>query len=195
MNLQTVIKTSTLKKIFLPLFIIGAIFLSSCKKENGGGRHCWQLIDNAGNNLNIICDRTENELIACINNGNCGSFMGGATFTSCNYFNADGPKSCYLINGQASEQPLTEDQARVYASCFGSRQGSYVKADCLDCAFWYHREKRTYKPTNAFVYSTITRQKFCGDTLATLYPGRQIIRKDDADSLIVIQFSNNGTNW
>ena len=41
----------------------------------------------------------------------------------------------------------------------------------------------------------ITKQKFCGDTLSTLYQGRQIIRKDDADSLVIIQFSNNGTNW
>ncbi|RYD81965.1 MAG: hypothetical protein EOP53_04955 [Sphingobacteriales bacterium] len=183
-----------MKKIFSALLLCW-VFLSSCNHDKSlDAKHCWQLIDNAGNNLNYICDKTEAELIACVNNNTCGVFNAGAGLNNCNYYMADGPKSCYLINGVVTEQ-ITESQAALYAKCFFGSTGNYIKTDCDPCVFWYHREKRFRKPSTQFVYTQITKEKFCGDTLATLYQGRQIIRKDDADSLVIIQFSKDATNW
>ena len=177
------------------VFVCSLLFLISCKRDAPAAqKHCWQIIDNVGNAMANICDKTEAELLACVNNGSCGSFTGITPLTSCNYYQTDGPKDCYLINGSVSEE-ITESQAKTYANCFGNRSGVYTRATCIPCAFWFHRKKSTYKPNNSFTYSTITRQRFCGDTLQTLFPGRQLIIKDDADSLIVIQFSDNGTNW
>jgi hypothetical protein len=181
-----------MKTVIRTLFICFILF-TSCKKESST-KHCWQLVDNAGNNLAIVCNKTESQLIACVNNSSCGSFVNGGSISNCNYYNTDGDRFCWKI-GTAYLRDLTEGQAAMYARCYYSN-ATPVKTDCsFACTRWYHREKRTYKPTSNITYSTITFENFCGDTLTTLYQGRQIVRKDDADSLIVIQFSNNGTNW
>jgi hypothetical protein len=180
-------------KTFLPGIIICFILFIGCKKETEK-RHCWQLIDNVGNDLNAVCDKTEAELLYCVKNNTCGTYFNGGSITSCNYYQTDGDRFCWKINNSYFRD-ITESQANLYARCF---YGNAIPAK-VDCSFacqrWYHREKKTYKPTSSITYSFVTLENFCGDTVATLYQGRQIIRKDDADSLIVTQFSNNGINW
>ena len=194
MNTATFLNSGIAKTVLLTLAT--GILISSCKRDKPAAeKHCWQVIDVVGNNLNYICDKTEAELLACAKAGTCGILNGGPGFSNCNYYMADGPKECYNINGSVYPEKITESHAALLAKCFGNRSGVYFKTTCVICAFWYHREKRTYKPTNTFVYSQITRQQFCSDTLATLYQGRQVTRKNDEDSLIVIQFSNDGTTW
>lgn len=150
------------------------------------------MVDNIGNNLNVICDKTESELVECVNSGACGNYGGPAT--SCNYYKVEGDRYCWKVNNYYYGS-MTENEVAFRARCYHGNAG-YVRADCsLACTFWFHREKRTYKPNNTITYSQVTKELFCGDTAATIYHGRQIIRKDDADSLIVIQFSNNGINW
>ncbi len=182
-----------MKKLLSILLLSCCGFLFSCENDQDpADRHCWTIIDALGNTVGQVCNRTEAELLLCASNGSCG-FPSGTILTQCDYYQSDGAKFCYSFNGTYAGE-LTESQAAVYGRCFFGG-ATPVKVNCQNCAFWYHREKRTYKPTGQFVFSSITRQNFCGDTLTTLYQGRQIIRKDDADSLVVIQFSNNGTNW
>jgi hypothetical protein len=167
------------------------LFFMSCKKESNK-KYCWQMTDNIGNDLNVICDKTEAELLDCVNSGACGIY--GGPVTNCNYYKVEGDKFCWKINNYYFRD-ITENRATLMARCFFGN-ATVIKTDCsFACAFWFHREKRTYKPNSTITYSQVTKENYCADTLATLYQGRQIIRKDDADSLIVIQFSNNGINW
>jgi hypothetical protein len=172
------------------------ISIMSCKKDKAEelpAKHCWQIVDFAGNNLAEICDKTEAELLACVANNSCGSFLGGNTLTSCNYYQSDGEKFCYQI-GNITPDPMTESQAKLIAKCYYGN-APLIKLDCVACKFWYTREKRQKKPAEPINYTPGIKRNYCGDTLTKIYQGRQIIKKDDADSLIVLQFSNNGTNW
>lgn len=176
---------------FLTFFIV---FFTGCKKNESEKRYCWQLIDNSGNDLTAICDKTEAELLDCVKNNQCGIFNNGNAITNCNYYKIEGSRFCWKINNNYLRD-LTENQAALYARCFYGN-ATAVKIDCsFACTPWYNRRKLTYKPNNSTTYSQITSQIYCGDTLATIYQGRQITIKDDIDSLIVIQFSNNGINW
>ncbi len=177
-------------KRFLPLlaFVI-FILIAGCKK-NSDKRACWQIIDFSGTDVTTICDKTEAELLECANNGTCGY----GNITSCNYYKIGGEKYCWKI-GNSYINDITENKAKLLATCFMGG-ATPTKIDCsLSCRNWYHREKKTYKPANTTTYSPTTIERFCGDTLSKLYHGRQITRKDNADSLIIIQFSNNGTSW
>jgi hypothetical protein len=184
-------------KVFITILsIYFFISIVSCKKdkaEDESAKHCWQLIDYNGNNLSEICDKTESELIACVTNSTCGSFLGGNTITSCNYYQTDGEKFCYQI-GNITPDPMTESQAKLIAKCYYGN-APLIKLDCVTCKFWYTREKLQKKPAGNINYSAVTKRNYCGDTLTKIFQGKQVIRKDDADSLVIIQFSNNGQNW
>lgn len=182
-----------LVSILLTAFII---FNVSCKKDNASSkRACWQLIDFSGNYLNQVCDKTEAELIACVGDSSCGNYAGlPRPLTNCFYFKKGGDEFCWLINGTSFIKNKTEAEAQLLARCFWNN-GTLQNMGCNDCKLWFNREKRTYKPTSSVSFSVISNRYYCTDTLATLYSGREIIRKDDADSLIVIQFSDDGVNW
>lgn len=171
------------------------LFLSlvnfTCKKD-AEKKHCWQIIDAVGNDMGMVCDKTEAELIECVNNNSCG-FSTGGTLTSCFYYKAEGEEYCWFVDDRYMIR-ATENKLALLRKCFNFNSTA-VKVDCNYCQFWYSRKKSTYKPDGRFAYSPISRQEYCGDTTKTLYQGRQIVIKDDLDSLIVIQFSNDGTNW
>ena len=175
--------------------IIGTVFclliFISCKKT--GEKFCWQIQDDNGNKVNIVCDKTEKELRQCITDGSCVFPLELRHITPCRYFKIEGDKKCWMV-GNDYLQDIVENDARAFSNCFGGGVEP-VETSCRDCKVWYHRKKMTFKPANTFLYSVTKREYFCGDTARTLFQGRQIIIKDDADSLIVIQFSNNGTNW
>lgn len=180
-----------MKQVVVLLFSITSLFCLSCKKQSA--KHCWQIMDALGNEMNIVCDKTEAELTECLNNRTCGD--AGAVITKCNYYISGGEKFCCLLDGSYFED-VTENKLALLKGCFGIDMNATVeKVRCGYCKIWYVREKRIYKPSSAITYSTITRNNFCGDTTLTLFQGRQIVRKDDADSLITIQFSSNGSDW
>jgi hypothetical protein len=160
-------------KKFVLLFLI---FFSSCKKE-GEPRFCWQLVDNLGNEMGTECNKTEAEIAATYSN-------------PCSYYKVDGPEFCWFINNQTFVKNKTENWVQHFTQCSGG--GTAMKVNCNYCSDYYTRSKYTYKPNNSFFYSQVSFQKFCGDTVATLYHGRQIIIKDTPDSLIVVQFSTTG---
>jgi hypothetical protein len=177
------------------LILTAVIFLSTgCKKNSEEDtKYCWQVVDNTGNKLVVICDKTETELKDCIQNNICGIFNIG-TVTDCNYYKAGGDKFCWNINNNYYRD-YTETEAAFRARC-GLVTTPPIKVDCnFVCERWYNRTKRTYKPANTTTYSMVRIENYCGDTLTTLYPGRQIILKNDMDSLVVFQFSRNGVDW
>lgn len=111
----------------------------------------------------------------------------------CGYYKTGGEKFCWTVNGNFLKE-VTQAEAEYYARCFGGN-ATPAKVDCNFCGRWYHREKRTYKVTNTATYSPVRIETFCGDTAKTIFHGRQVIKKDSPDSLIVLQFSSDGTTW
>jgi len=176
---------------FVLLLLSLGLFNYSCKKE-GEKKYCWQIIDNLGNDMGVVCDKTEAELLACVNNGTCGFYTGG-TLTSCFYYKSEGVEFCWIIDSSYMVK-ATENKLALLRKCFNFSSAA-IKVDCNYCQFWYSRKKSTYKPDGRFAYSPITFRQYCGDTTRTLYQGREVIIRNDADSLIVIQFSNDGMNW
>jgi hypothetical protein len=121
--------------------------------------------------------------------------MSAAYGNPCSYYKYD-EKFCWLVNDSLFFKDIPEDGVRQAMNCFWQKPNyTAVKVGCDYCKKFYHRLKKTYKPANTFTYSTITLQQFCGDTAQKLFPGRQIIEKETADSLIVRQFSGDGIQW
>lgn len=172
-----------MKRGFGTLVTVLLVLLTGCKKSGPASeqRFCWQLVDAYGNYLQKICGKTESEIKSLYPN-------------SCSYFKSVGEKSCWLV-GNRFLLAMTQEEVDLYRQCFHPNSATPVKVDCNYCQKWYHREKRTYKPASTITYSQVTAEQFCGDTTAKLYQGRQIVLRETADSLIVLQFSNNGTNW
>lgn len=162
------------------LILLCLLFASfmGCKKDSP--KFCWQKVDNFGNRLEVVCNKTKAEMQMLYPN-------------SCSYFKAGGEKFCWMRNGVFIKD-ASQEEIDYVNRCFGAT-GTATKVDCSYCGRWYHREKRTYKPTNTATYSTVTIETFCGDTAKTIFQGRQVLIRETADSLIVRQFSNNGTNW
>lgn len=171
---------------FVQLIFFAAVMLAGCIKQNPATtlldrRYCWQRIDNYGNPLEQVCNKTEVEIKALYPN-------------DCSYYKNEGEKACWLVNNSLLPQ-ITKEGAELMARCFFTSAGSPVKVDCNYCQTFYHRRKMTYKPANTISYSLVTSERFCGDTATKLYQGRQVVLKDTPDSLVVLQFSSNGTNW
>ena len=164
-----------IKTAFILLFI--ATFISvSCKKESNT-KYCWQVVDVFGQELHSVCNKTEPEMQTDYPN-------------SCGYYKI-GEEYCWLIDDSTFIPDRTEDYIARYIHCYGNFN-SYRKVACDYCKRWFTRQKITYKPNNFFTFSPVYVKQYCGDTLHTLYQGRQIILRETADSLITIQFSNNG---
>ena len=155
------------------------ILICSCTKRNDDIKHCWKLYDYNADELGIICDVTETEV----------KNMPNVTF----YHNRNEPRFCWLT-GTAPNQVYWEDAPESFIA-WRTGNISRVKVACGYCARWFHRIKRSYKPTGNFAYSQVTVQRFCGDTISKLYTGRQDTLKNTLDSLVVRQFSSDGANW
>ena len=159
------------RKIFIVALL--AVFIGvSCKKDKA---YCWQLVDAFGNEMNSVCGKTEKE-------------MQTAYPKPCNYYKIEGTKYCWYTSNRGFIKDKPEAYITKLKQCFNL--SSPVKVACDYCQTWYTRQKNTYKPTNTITYSTVHVQQYCGDTVHTLYKGREILVRETADSLITIQFSN-----
>jgi hypothetical protein len=148
---------------------------SSCIKA--GNKYCWQTLDAFGNPVITVCDKSEAQM--------------KASYPSpCNYYKLSDNQYCWLIDSNIFIKDKPEDYINHYLQCYNHT--SAKKVPCDYCQTWYTRQKSTYKPNNTFRYSIVTMQRLCGDTVHTLFPGREIILRETADSLIVLQFSNDG---
>src|SRR5258708_15344904 len=173
--------------------IICLSFLVSCTKESNQ-KHCWQIVDNLGNNLTQICDKTEAQLIACAKNGTC-NIAPGTDLKPCSYYMSDTKQYCWLINNRYYYNKMTEDEVNKLMQCHFPG-GTASKADCnSNCQNWYSRKKSTSLQTEMFTYSPVTFRTWCGDSADIINSNRKIILKSDFDSLIIIQFSIDGIYW
>jgi hypothetical protein len=159
------------------ILLLGAILIVfSCKKESNT-KYCWQLVDPLGNNINSVCDKTPSEMQSSYPN-------------SCSYYQMGGEEYCWLVDGNIFIKNATENSINHYFQCYGGLHAEKVACDY--CQNWYSRQKNTYKPNNTFTYSPVHLQHYCGDTVHTLFQGREIVLRESTDSLITLQFSNNG---
>lgn len=184
-------KFQVIPKVLISFILLSLPVLTGCKKESNQ-KACWQVVDNLGNNLFEVCNKTETELIACMKDGSCSN---GYTqeITNCNYIKEGGEKFCWIINNRYYNN-FTQNEVDHLLGCY-LRGYTAVKANCDDCQNWYSRKKSTYIPGGNFVYSPVTFATYCGDSAHLIANSGQIIIKSDADSLIVIQFSFDGITW
>lgn len=170
-------------------------FLGCYKENKGVDRYCWQLLDFAGNEINSVCDKTEEEFRDCITKGTCGVYITYPdSLLKCNYFRIEGQRQCWEVNGRLVKN-LYENQAKLYSRCYWG--GVKVnKVDCSNyCHNWYTRERRLYKPTNTITYSEVKMNRWCGDQLVDLYSKTEKLIRGTSDSSIYLQYSLNGTDW
>jgi hypothetical protein len=160
------------------ILLLATVICGSCKKETNE-RACWQLMDALGNELNTICDKTEAEMEA--------AFPG-----NCSFFKAEGEKFCWLIRDNHFVKDATVHKVNHIIRCFYATVPVPVKVSCDYCQVWYSRQKSMYKPTGSFIYSPVRSEQYCGDTARTLFQGRQVTIRETVDSLVTLQFSNNG---
>ncbi len=164
-------------KLLISLFVL--VIISSCKKESNN-QACWQVIDQLGNDVGTVCNKTEAAMLAQYQ-------------SPCAYYRTGGEKFCWLIGGSQFLKDATEEKLNHTIRCFYSATPSVTKVACDYCQAWYTREKRIYKPNNTFSYSQVRSEQFCGDTARTLFQGKQVTIRETGDSLIAVQFSNNGS--
>lgn len=156
------------------MLLMAAFITQACEKPDQ--EYCWQVIDNLGNDIYQVCGKTQSEMEEDFPN-------------SCNYYKA-GDLFCWYTDGGVFIEDRSESYIEHAQQCFGL--GNATKVSCDYCDKYYTREKHTYKPTGSFQYSTVRFQQYCGDTAQVLFHGREIILRDTPDSLITVQFSNNG---
>jgi hypothetical protein len=159
------------------LFILFLLMLTivSCKKASNE-EYCWQLIDPLGNPINSVCGKTESEMLS--------SYP-----TPCSYYRL-GNNYCWFIDGTIFLKDKPEDYINHFLQCYNHT--SAIRVTCDYCQNWYTRQKNTYKPNNTVSFGPILVKQYCGDTVNTLYQGREITLRETTDSLIKLQFSNNG---
>lgn len=138
-------------------------------------RYCWMLVDQAGVLMGRICDRTEKQMSDSV--------------PSCNYYKLGGQEFCWLIDGTTYIENAPEEYVKLVIRCFG-KKNIYEKVACGYCQKWYTRQKNIYKPDNTVTYSSVKVERFCGDTVKTLYNRRNITLRETTDSLIVLEFGN-----
>ena len=151
--------------------------LLACSKENK--KYCWAIVDALGNQYGQECDKSEKEMAEKYSN-------------SCSYYKEEDQKFCWMMNGNFIKN-ASEAQMEHARRCFA--QPVATKVDCSYCEKLYSREKRTYKPNSTTSYTSVTFKTYCGTDLTAIPANKQITRKDDADSLIIIQFSVDGATW
>ncbi|MBC7948149.1 MAG: hypothetical protein H7Y42_09745 [Chitinophagaceae bacterium] len=143
----------------------------SCKKDKD---RCWQVYDMLGNDMGVICGKTEAEVQTLY-----GPF----------YDRVGAEKYCWKItysNGTISyPENMTEKMISLW---FSANATSTQKIDCGFCERWLTREKSVVKLSGQFMYSQARSQDYCGDTCATLFPGRSILLRETPDSLIYHEF-------
>jgi hypothetical protein len=152
------------------LFFIIVTFFVACTKNK---EYCWQAYDALGNEIGIVCHKSESEMTA----------QYGIYFDR-----ADAKKYCWKIQYPGSVFSYPENITEKMAGIFF--QGAVIreKFPCGYCQKWMSREKDLYKPTGGFMYKQIKVEQYCGDTCATIFAGRIVVIRDTPDSLITVEF-------
>jgi hypothetical protein len=164
--------------LILSLFTILNI---SCERTNPVDpeitKFCWNVLDPLLVVMNTVCDKTAAEMATAYPNNW--------------YYKSDEQLKCYYET--STNAFLKNFPPSLLGKVFPNR--NFTEVSCSYCARWFYREKKKYLPTNSITYSPMTVKQFCGDTLSTLFRGREIPLRQSADSIITLQFSDNGTDF
>lgn len=152
------------------LYFLIVLFLVACTKNK---EHCWQVYDNLGNQMSIVCGKTEAEI-----KEQYGIF----------YDRADAKKYCWMIQFGGSSTTYVENITEKMLGVFFPGGIIREKVPCGYCQRWSSREKDLYKPTGSFMFKPIKVEQYCGDTCATIFVGRVVVIRDTPDSLITVEF-------
>jgi len=173
------------------LFGVLILFLFSNCEKILEERCDWQIVDASGNIQGVFYNKTEAQFLACTNcgvssNGQSGIPL-GQILKSCDYYSLCDPKYCWSIGDR-----YLENTSEKFVNCFFP---TAVKVDCNSCGNWFTRRKTTYIPSNSTNYSRVTSKFYCGDTALIFKSGAQFVIKQTTDSLILLQYSKDGTVW
>jgi hypothetical protein len=166
-------------KNYLFLLVIFAATFSCTEKPvvEEQTKFCWNIVDYNFVFIKAICDKTAAEIAVDYPDGF--------------YYRSDEPLKCWY---EASSNSFAKNMPLSLLKKF-SPTINYVEANCNYCAQWYYREKRKYLPNNSITYTNRIGKTLCGDTLTTLFRGREVFLRQSTDSFIVRQFSDNGYDW
>ena len=122
-------------------------------------KFCWNITT-----FNLVfvvkeCDKTETEIAAAYPNN---YFYKSDEALKCWY---EASSNTYIANCPQSLLPKIAPNKTM------------VQVNCGYCAQWYYREKRKYIPNNSFTYTPTTVTRLCGDTVQTLFRGREVFFK------------------
>jgi hypothetical protein len=167
-------------KSTLTLFLF-TILNISCERTNpidpASIKYCWNITNSQLVVTKTVCDKTASEIATEYPDGW--------------YYKTDEVLKCYFeLNSNVF---LKNFPPSLLNKAYPNR--TFGEASCSYCARWFYREKSRYLPNNTITYSPMTVKQFCGDTLATLYRGREVPLRQSTDSIVTLQFSDNGTNW
>ncbi len=170
-----------MKQFLFLLFIIAASVSCGDKPavvdEPVQTKFCWKITDFNLILITTVCDKTEAEV--------------AAEYPNNYYYKSDEPLKCWYSansNTYLPNCPLSLLTKVAPGKVF-------VQVNCGYCAFWYHREKKKYLPNNSITYGITRVERLCGDTVLTLFRGREVFLRQSTDSIIVRQFSDNGNDW
>ena len=150
------------------LFFASVLMLFACKKNK---EHCWQVYDRSGNAMGVECDKTESEIQA-----KYGQY----------YERADAPKYCWIYTSGNGTINYSENITEKYVALF--MNNTMEKVACGYCQQWNTRQKIMLKPSGVYFLGGSQVQQYCGDTCSTLYAGKLVVIRENADSVIYRQF-------
>jgi hypothetical protein len=178
--MKQLITALTIKLTFLVMLLVFLTGIGCRKKDHQPEepKYCWGVLDGSGVPIGKICNRTETEMKDSLPN-------------ACYYYKLGDEEFCWLVDSSMYIENVPKNYIKQVLKCYNKT--SYKKVTCGYCQSWYTRQKNTYKPANTVTYSPVRVQRLCGDTVKTLYQGRQITLRETSDSLIVLQFSKNAS--
>lgn len=167
---------------YISLALIVFAFCSSCTKEKDPNdsfpRYCYVITNPNLDSLKTVCNKTIHDMAREYPDGW--------------YYKSDAELLCWY---NASTRQFVKKCPINLALRVAPGGGSISSVSCDYCASWFHRVKRKYVPTGGITYDLAIKEQFCADSLRTLFRGREIPVRQSADSVITLQFSDNGINW
>ena len=171
------------------LILITALFLDiGCNKQDSSQKYDWQIVDGSGNQLNIVYNKTEQELIHCTT---CGTSDTPRYLTPCEYYKiVPNEKPTCLMAGNTHIDTITQTQAMFYGRCFNI-PFLYINSNS-SCQVWLTRQRKVVKKNPSILfYSSSQLNTYCGDTLKELYKGKSVLLKETSDSAFYQEFITN----
>jgi len=161
-------------KLQIAAFLLFILFTGTCKKADQ--KTCWQLIDSVGNDLAVVCHKSENDMNA---------EYGGQYF----FYRTNAPRYCWKLTRQPNTIYYVSNQPQAIIDIFYQGYTAEI-VNCNSVCNWRvlykHRSKITgnYTPTTLKHESIINVNDSCGK----LFKGRIVTVSETADSIHTAEF-------